>query len=46
MESRFGPVVSDGATQFRLYAPSASNPELTLKGYGDLPMEKVPTGSG
>jgi malto-oligosyltrehalose trehalohydrolase len=44
MKFRFGPLVSDGGTHFRLYAPSAREPELILAGRSALPLERAADG--
>jgi malto-oligosyltrehalose trehalohydrolase len=44
MDYRFGPLVEDNATTFRLYAPSARAPQLILKDRGALPMEQAEDG--
>ena len=44
MEFKFGPVVSDSETTFRLYAPSVRKPELILEGQKALALEEVGDG--
>ena len=41
---RFGPLLRDGKTLFRLYSPSASTAELLIEGRDAIPMERVEDG--
>ena len=44
MDYRFGPVVDDYSTTFRLYAPSADRPQLIIPGRDPIGLEKVEDG--
>jgi len=44
MKSLFGPVVESGGTLFRLYAPSAREPELILEGRAPIALERAADG--
>src|SRR3569623_606557 len=44
MDYRFGPVVDDYATTFRLYAPSANRPELIVDKRAPIALNKVGDG--
>lgn len=44
MSNRFGPLVESTSTTFRLYAPSANQPSLILRGHDPIPLTRAADG--